>query len=49
MKKKTLMKIVYYAVLSLLALIFLTPFLTMLSKSFMTYVEIRELPIRVFP
>lgn len=49
MKKKTLIKIVYYAVLSLLALIFLTPFLTMLSKSFMTYVEIRELPVRVFP
>ena len=49
-KKLTPIRIVkwtlYYAAIVILLCIFLLPFLTMLSKSFMTYTEVRELPVR---
>lgn len=48
MKKKVMINSVYYALLVLLVIVFLLPFVTMLTKSFMTYVEVRELPVRFF-
>ena len=40
--------IVYYAAIAVLLCIFLLPFFTMLSKSFMTYTEVRELPVKLW-
>ena len=43
---KIIRSVIFYAVAVLLLGIFLLPFFTMLSKSFMSYVEVRELPVR---
>lgn len=51
-KKTSWIKVVkltmYYAVIALLLCIVLLPFLTMFSKSFMTYTEVRELPVKLW-
>ena len=49
MRKKVIINVVYYAVLTALACIFLLPFFVMFSKSLMEYTEIREIPARLFP
>ena len=38
--------VAYYLVIAVLLCIFLLPFFTMFAKSFMTYTEVRELPVK---
>lgn len=49
MSRKQVSNLIFYIFAGLLALVFLFPMFVMLSKSFMSYVEVRELPVRFFP